>query len=102
MSYTQSCSASLQSKRAILWLGALPSFSMAVGLFHKVLGAVSARFVASSLLLLPFMYLANGFSLHCRGLFGHDRICVQGCDSHIGFGARLQGTLLPACANMLS
>jgi len=58
MSYTQSCSASLQSKRAILWLGALPSFSMAVGLFHKVLGAVSARFVASSLLLMPFLYHA--------------------------------------------
>jgi len=36
----------------------------------------------------------NSFSWHCRGLFSHDRICVQGCDSHIGFGARLQGTLI--------
>ena len=51
MSYTQSCSASLPNKRAVLWLEALPSFSMAVGLFHKVLGAVSAKSVASSLLL---------------------------------------------------
>ena len=63
MSYTQSCSASLQNKRAVLWLGALPSFSMAVGLFHKVLRAASARFVASSLLLLPFMH--HAMVSHC-------------------------------------